>query len=83
MAKTTPATLALDKAGVKNPIVCANVNKLAFRMAGGIEAYREATKEYPARVIAMSVLALLPVLIFFLVFQRYIFEGVSTQGLKG
>jgi hypothetical protein len=48
---------ALDKAGVKNPIVCANVNKIAFRMAGGIEAYREATQKWPARVIAMSVLA--------------------------
>ncbi|BCW07843.1 sugar ABC transporter permease [Arthrobacter sp. NtRootA1] len=34
-------------------------------------------------MIAMSVLALLPVLVFFLVFQRYIVEGVSTQGLKG
>ncbi|MGK3958803.1 carbohydrate ABC transporter permease [Arthrobacter sp. R4] len=34
-------------------------------------------------MIAMSVLALLPILIFFLVFQRYIVEGVSTQGLKG
>ena len=34
-------------------------------------------------MIAMSFLALLPVLVFFLVFQRYIVEGVSTQGLKG
>jgi multiple sugar transport system permease protein len=34
-------------------------------------------------MIAMSVLALLPVLVFFLIFQRYIVEGVSTQGLKG
>jgi multiple sugar transport system permease protein len=34
-------------------------------------------------MIAMSVLALLPVLLFFLIFQRYIVEGVSTQGLKG
>lgn len=34
-------------------------------------------------MIAMSVLALLPVLVFFLLFQRYIVEGVSTQGLKG
>ena len=48
---------ALTKAGVKNPIVCANVNKVAFRMSGGIEAYRQATTEHPARVIAMSVLA--------------------------
>ncbi|VXC62697.1 rhamnogalacturonan permease [Arthrobacter sp. 9V] len=34
-------------------------------------------------MIAMSVLALMPVLVFFLIFQRYIVEGVSTQGLKG
>ncbi|MEJ5866549.1 carbohydrate ABC transporter permease [Pseudokineococcus sp. 5B2Z-1] len=33
--------------------------------------------------IAMAVLALVPVLIFFLVFQRYIVAGVATQGLKG
>ncbi len=48
---------ALDQVGVKNPIVCANVNKIAFRMSGGIDAYRRATEEWPARVIAMSVLA--------------------------
>ena len=47
----------LEKAGIENPIVCANVNKIAFRMSGGIEAYRAATERYPARVIAMSVLA--------------------------
>lgn len=53
-----PALLpALDSVGLKNPIVCANVNKLAFRMSGGIEAYRTATEMWPARVIAMSVLA--------------------------
>jgi hypothetical protein len=48
---------ALHSAGVKNPIVCANVNKAAFRMSGGIEGYREAARKYPARVIAMSVFA--------------------------
>jgi len=47
----------LKEAGIENPIVCANVNKVAFRMSGGIEGYREATAKYPARVIAMSVLA--------------------------
>ena len=46
----------LNEAGLENPIVCANVNKIAFRMSGGIEGYREATAQYPARVIAMSVL---------------------------
>jgi hypothetical protein len=48
---------ALHSAGVENPIVCANVNKAGFRMSGGIEGYREAAERYPARVIAMSVLA--------------------------
>lgn len=48
---------ALEKVGVAEPIVCANVNKIAFRMSGGIEAYREATSRYPSRVIAMSVFA--------------------------
>lgn len=48
---------ALQSVGVENPIVCANVNKIAFRMSGGVEAYREATRRHPARVIAMSVLA--------------------------
>src|SRR5205085_6230555 len=48
---------ALNGAGVQNPIVCANVNKAGFRMSGGIDAYREATTRYPARVIAMSVFA--------------------------
>ena len=47
----------LKDAGIENPIVCANVNKIAFRMSGGVEGYRRATGEIPARVIAMSVLA--------------------------
>jgi hypothetical protein len=47
----------LASVGIHNPIICANVNKSGFRMSGGIEAYREATQRWPARVIAMSVLA--------------------------
>lgn len=47
----------LKDAGLENPVVCANVNKIAFRMSGGIDGYRRATEQYPARVIAMSVLA--------------------------
>ncbi|MET8946476.1 carbohydrate ABC transporter permease [Streptomyces sp. NPDC004542] len=34
-------------------------------------------------MFAMSVLALLPVLLFFLAFQRLLVEGVQTSGLKG
>ncbi|RAK06899.1 carbohydrate ABC transporter membrane protein 2 (CUT1 family) [Halanaerobium saccharolyticum] len=34
-------------------------------------------------MFAMSVLSLLPVLVIFIVFQRYLVEGISTTGLKG
>ncbi|MCL3859480.1 carbohydrate ABC transporter permease [Actinotalea sp. K2] len=40
------------------------------------------TSDYGAQM-AMAVLALIPVLLFFLVFQRYLVGGVATQGLKG
>lgn len=40
------------------------------------------TSDYGAQ-IAMAVFALIPVLIFFFIFQRYLVEGVSTSGLKG
>lgn len=47
----------LEEAGVKNPIVCANVNKIGFRMSGGIQGYRRAAEKYSPRVIAMSIFA--------------------------
>ena len=48
---------ALEQAGVENPIVCANINKINFRMSGGIDAYREVLGTRKCRAIAMSVLA--------------------------
>lgn len=48
---------ALEGVGVENPIVCANVNKIGFRMSGGIDAYREIIRSGRCRPIAMSVLA--------------------------
>lgn len=47
----------LEKAGLENPIVCANVNKIGFRMSGGVDAYRELIRSGRCRPIAMSVLA--------------------------
>jgi phosphoribosylformimino-5-aminoimidazole carboxamide ribonucleotide (ProFAR) isomerase len=47
----------LEKVGVKNPIVCANVNKIGFRMCGGIDAYRDVIASGRCRPIAMSVFA--------------------------
>jgi len=48
---------ALEQAGVKDPIVCANINKIGFRMCGGVDAYRERLRSSRCRAIAMSVLA--------------------------
>ncbi len=48
---------ALEGAGLRNPIVCANINKIGFRMPGGIEAYKELLKSRRCRSIAMSVFA--------------------------
>jgi multiple sugar transport system permease protein len=33
--------------------------------------------------MAMSMLALVPVVLFFLFFQRFLVQGVATSGLKG
>jgi len=43
--------------GVDNPIVCANMNKIGFRMCGGLDAYRQALSTHQCRAIAMSVFA--------------------------
>jgi hypothetical protein len=47
----------LDALGIDNPIVCANINKIGFRMCGGIAAYEQAIATRRFRPIAMSVLA--------------------------
>jgi hypothetical protein len=48
---------ALEGVGVNNPIICANINKIGFRMCGGIEAYRDVIASGRCRAIAMSVFA--------------------------
>ncbi len=47
----------LDRAGIENPLVCANINKIGFRMSGGVEAYQRALADRPFRAVAMSVFA--------------------------
>ena len=47
----------LEDLGLENPIVCASINKIGFRMCGGIEAYEKAIATRAFRPIAMSVLA--------------------------
>lgn len=48
---------ALDSVGVQNPTVCTNINKIGFRMSGGIDAYVDALTNREFRAIAMSVYA--------------------------
>jgi hypothetical protein len=47
----------LEKAGIENPLVCSNINKIGFRMSGGIEGYTEALAGRRFRAVAMSVFA--------------------------
>jgi hypothetical protein len=47
----------LEKMGLKNPIICANINKIAFRMCGGIDEYEQMIAQGRCRLIAMSVFA--------------------------
>jgi len=54
----TPALLdVLDELGIDNPIVCSNINKIGFRMCGGIDLYEKTLVERRFRPVAMSVLA--------------------------
>jgi hypothetical protein len=47
----------LDEIGIDNPIVCANINKIEFRMCGGIDLYEKTIATRRFRPVAMSVLA--------------------------
>lgn len=53
-----PALLdALNSVGIENPIICSSINKIGFRMSGGIELYEKYLNEKQFRPIAMQVLA--------------------------
>jgi hypothetical protein len=47
----------LDEVGIDNPVVCANINKIGFRMCGGVPAYEAAIANRRFRPVAMSILA--------------------------
>lgn len=47
----------LESRGIKNPIVCASINKIGFRMSGGIPLYEKVIAEKRCRLIAMQVFA--------------------------
>ena len=47
----------LDGLKIDNPIVCANINKIGFRMCGGMRLYEDTIATRRFRPVAMSVLA--------------------------
>jgi hypothetical protein len=47
----------LESVGVENPIICTNINKIGFRMSGGMADYEKLIASGRCRLIAMSVFA--------------------------
>lgn len=53
-----PALLEiLEERGIENPIICTSINKIGFRMPGGLDLYEEYIASGRCRVIAMQALA--------------------------
>jgi len=50
-------TQALDDVGISNPIICASINKIGFRVSGNMEDYEKVLGEGKVRAIAMQVYA--------------------------
>ena len=47
----------LEEGGIKNPIICASINSIGFRMSGGKQLYEHVLNTRQVRAIAMQVLA--------------------------
>jgi len=47
----------LNSKGIENPIICSSINKIGFRMSGGLDIYEKYLTEKQFRPIAMQVLA--------------------------
>ena len=47
----------LEERKIENAVVCASVNKINFRMSGGIEVYKKCLRQTRQEIIAMQVLA--------------------------
>lgn len=66
-----------------SPLLYLNSPKLAT-VALAIKNFSDPTMKTDwGAMFAMSILSLLPIVLIFLIFQKYIVEGISTTGLKG
>jgi multiple sugar transport system permease protein len=65
------------------PLICLNNPKL-YTISLAVHSFADpySVTNWGA-VFAMGILALLPVFVLFITFQRYLVEGISTTGLKG
>ena len=52
-----PLLGVLERCGIENPIICASINKIGFRMPGGLELYERTIAGGRCRLIAMQPLA--------------------------
>ena len=57
--------------------------KEAFTIAIGLRLFRNQMSEKMPETMAMSVVALIPVLIVFFIAQRYFIQGIVISGIKG
>ena len=53
----SPLLTVLEKRGIENAIICTSINKIGFRMPGGLELYEKIISDGKCRVIAMQPLA--------------------------
>lgn len=49
--------VVLENAGIANPIICASINKIGFRVSGGMDKYKETLETRKVRAVAMQVYA--------------------------
>ncbi len=65
------------------PLVTILTNQDAFTLQLGLATFQGAHQSQWHLVAAANVMSMLPVLILFLVAQRFFVRGIATQGLKG
>ena len=54
-----------------------------YTLTVGLNRLKNQFVSDPRLIAAGTVIALVPIVIFFLVFQRYFFKGVESGGIKG
>ena len=64
------------------PLIILSDDKV-YTLTVGLNRLKNQFVSDPRLIAAGTVIALVPIVIFFLVFQRYFFKGVESGGIKG